>query len=150
VLSLIEKAEEKIDQHKALEVHRKLQTDTFTLEDFRDQLRQMRQLGPVDQMLGMLPKVGIFKDAGKVHVDEKELVHIEAIIDSMTPQERRNHEIINGKRRKRVARGSGTSVQQVNQVLKQYFQMRKMMKTFSQNMLGKQFAGLKMPGMTAG
>jgi signal recognition particle subunit SRP54 len=140
VLSLIEKAEQTIDKQKALDVHRKLQTDTFTLEDFRDQLRQMRQLGPMDQMLGMLPKVGIFKDAGKVRVDEKELVHIEAIIDSMTPQERRNHEIINGKRRKRIARGSGTSVQEVNQVLKQYFQMRKMMKSFSQNLLGKQFS----------
>ncbi len=145
VLSLIEKAEETIDKQKALEVHRKLQTDTFTLEDFRDQLRQMRRLGPMDQMLGMLPKVGIFKDAGKVRVDEKELVHIEAIIDSMTPQERRNHEIINGKRRKRVARGSGTSVQLVNQVLKQYFQMRKMMKSFSRNLLGNQFGQLKAP-----
>lgn len=145
VLSLIEKAEEAIDRQKALEVHRKLQTDTFTLEDFRDQLRQMRRLGPMDQMLGMLPKVGIFKDAGKVRVDEKELVHIEAIIDSMTPQERRHHEIISGKRRKRIARGSGTSVQQVNQVLKQYFQMRKMMKSFSQSLLGKQMSHLKMP-----
>ncbi len=142
VLSLIEKAEQTIDKQKALEVHRKLQTDTFSLEDFRDQLRQMRQLGPMDQMLGMLPKVGIFKDAGKVRVDEKELVHIEAIIDSMTAQERRNHEIINGKRRKRIARGSGTSVQEVNQVLKQYFQMRKMMKSFSQNLLGRQFSPL--------
>src|SRR2546422_2457143 len=77
VLSLIEKAEETIDQQKALEVHRKLQTDTFTLADFRDQLRQVRQIGSVDQMLGMLPKVGIFKDAGKVRMDEKELVHID-------------------------------------------------------------------------
>ncbi len=145
ILSLIEKAEETIDKQKALEVHRKLQTDSFTLEDFRDQLRQMRQLGPVDQMMGMLPKVGIFKDAAKARVDEKELVHIEAIISSMTPQERRKHEIISGKRRKRIARGSGTTVQQVNQVLKQYVQMRKMMKSFSQNLLGKQFGGLMAP-----
>ncbi len=150
VLSLIEKAEETIDQQKAIEVHRKLQTDTFTLEDFRDQLRQMRRLGPMNQMLGMLPKVGIFKDAGKVRVDEKQLVSIEAIIDSMTNQERRNHEVINGRRRKRIARGSGTTVQQVNQVLREYVQMRKMMKTFSKNLLGKQFAGLKMPLGTAG
>src|SRR5213082_3087754 len=106
VLSLIEKAEETIDKQKALEVHRKLQTDTFTLEDFRDQLRQVRQIGSMDQMLGMLPKVGIFKDAGKVHVEEKELVHIEAIINSMTPKEREHHELINGRRRKRIARGS--------------------------------------------
>ncbi|MBZ5564738.1 MAG: signal recognition particle protein [Acidobacteriia bacterium] len=145
ILSLIEKAEEKIDKQKALEVHRKLQTDTFSLEDFRDQLRQVRQLGPMEQMLGMLPKVGIFKDASKARVDEKELTHIEAIIDSMTPQERRNHEIINGKRRKRIARGSGTSVQQVNQVLRQYFQMRKMMKSMSQGLLGKGLSRLKLP-----
>ena len=150
ILSLIEKAEEKIDKQKALEVHRKLQTDTFTLEDFRDQLRQVRSLGPMDQMLGMLPKVGIFKDAGKANVDEKELTHIEAIINSMTPQERRNHEIINGRRRKRIAKGSGTSVQQVNQLLKQYFQMRKMMKSFSQNFLGRQLNRLKMPAGEGG
>jgi signal recognition particle subunit SRP54 len=145
ILSLIEKAEEKIDKQQALEVHRKLQTDSFTLEDFRDQLRQVRQMGSMDQMLGMLPKVGIFKDVGKVHVDDKELVYIEAIINSMTPQERRNHEIVNGKRRKRIARGSGTSVQQVNQVLKQYFQMRKMMKSMSQSLLGRGLSRLRMP-----
>src|SRR5205809_3057358 len=142
VLSLIEKAEQTIDKQKAMEVHRKLQTDTFTLEDFRDQLRQMRQMGSVDQMLGMLPKVGIFKDAGKVRVDEKELLHIEAIINSMTPRERSNHEIINGKRRKRIARGSGTSVQQVNQLLRQYVQTSKMMKTLSKGMFGRQLSKL--------
>ena len=142
VLSLIEKAEETIDKQKALEVHRKLQTDTFTLADFRDQLRQVRQIGSVDQMLGMLPKVGIFKDAGKVRMDEKELVHIEAIINSMTPKERSNHEIINGKRRKRIARGSGTSVQQVNQLLRQYVQTSKMMKTLSKGMFGRQLSKL--------
>ncbi|MBI1984293.1 MAG: signal recognition particle protein [Acidobacteria bacterium] len=140
MLSLIEKAEETIDKQKALEVHRKIQTDTFTLADFRDQLRQMRGLGPVDQMLGMLPKVGIFKDAGKVRVDEKELVHIEAIIDSMTLKERANHEIISGKRRKRIARGSGTTVQQVNQVLKQYVQTSRMMKSLGRNLFGKQLS----------
>jgi signal recognition particle subunit SRP54 len=145
ILSLIEKAEEKIDKQQALEVHRKLQTDTFTLEDFRDQLRQVRQLGPMDQMLGLLPKVGILKQAANARVDEKELVHIEAIINSMTLQERRNHEIINGRRRKRIARGSGTSAQQVNQVLKQYFQMRKMMKSMSQQLLGRGLSRLKIP-----
>ena len=145
ILSLIEKAEQKIDKQKAMDVHRKLQTDTFSLEDFRDQLNQVRKMGSMEQMLGMLPKVGIFKDAGKVKVEEKELIHIEAIIDSMTPQERRNHEIINGKRRKRIARGSGTSVQQVNQVLKQYFQMRKMMKTMSTSLLGRGLSKLRMP-----
>ena len=145
ILSLIEKAEEKIDKQKAMDVHRKLQTDTFSLEDFRDQLNQVRKMGPMEQMLGMLPKVGIFKDASKVKVEEKELIHIEAIINSMTPQERRNHEIINGKRRKRIAKGSGTSVQQVNQVLKQYFQMRKMMKSMSTSLLGRGLGKLGMP-----
>jgi signal recognition particle subunit SRP54 len=147
ILSLIEKAEQKIDKQKAMDVHRKLQTDTFTLEDFRDQLSQVRKMGPMEQMLGMLPKVGIFKDASKVKVDEKELVHIEAIINSMTAQERRNHEIINGKRRKRIAKGSGTSVQEVNQVLKQYFQMRKMMKSMSTSLLGRGLSKMGLPGI---
>ena len=145
ILSLIEKAEEKIDRKKALEVHQKLQTNSFTLADFRDQLAQMRSLGPLDQMLGMLPKVGMLKNVGKVHVDEKELVRIEAIINSMTEKERLRHDIINGKRRKRIARGSGTTVQQVNQVLKQYVQMRKMMKSMSTSLLGKQMSRMKMP-----
>ena len=150
VLSLIEKAEATIDKEKALEVHRKIQTDTFSLADFRDQLRQMRSLGPLDQMLGMLPNVGMFKDAAKVRVDEKELIHIEAIINSMTPKERANHEIINGSRRKRIARGSGTSVQQVNQLLKQYYQTRKMMKSMSKNLLGAPLSRLKAPMGTGG
>jgi signal recognition particle subunit SRP54 len=150
ILSLIERAEEKIDKQKALEVHQKLQSDSFTLSDFRDQLAQMRSLGPLDQMLGMLPKVGMLKNVGKVQVDEKELIRIEAIINSMTEKERRRHDIINGKRRKRIARGSGTTVQQVNQVLKQYVQMRKMMKTMSTGLLGKQLSRLKMPAGMGG
>ncbi len=150
ILSLIEKAEEKIDKKKALEVHQKLQSDSFTLSDFRDQLAQMRSLGPLDQMLGMLPKVGMLKNVGKVQVDEKELIRIEAIINSMTEKERRRHDIINGKRRKRIARGSGTTVQQVNQVLKQYVQMRKMMKSMSTSLLGKQMSRLKMPAGLGG
>jgi signal recognition particle subunit SRP54 len=145
MLSLIEKAEQTIDKQKALEVQRKIVSDTFNLADFRDQLRQMRKIGSVDQMMGMLPKVGIFKDAGKTHVDEKELVRIEAIIDSMTARERANHEIINGKRRKRIARGSGTNVQLVNQVLRQFVQTQKMMKTLGKGLFGRQLAGLKMP-----
>ncbi len=148
VLSLIEKAEQAIDKQKALEVHRKLQSDTFTLEDFRDQLRQVKKLGSMEQVLGMLPKVGIFKDAGKARVDEKELVRMEAIINSMTPRERRNHEIINGKRRKRIAKGSGTSVQEVNQLLRQYVQTSKMMKTMSKSFWGKQLGKLNLPAGT--
>jgi signal recognition particle subunit SRP54 len=150
ILSLIEKAEEKIDKKKALEVHQKLQSNSFTLSDFRDQLAQMRSLGPLDQMLGMLPKVGMLKNLNKVQVDEKEIVRIEAIINSMTEKERRRHDIINGKRRKRIARGSGTTVQQVNQVLKQYVQMRKMMKSMSTSLLGKQLGRFKMPAGMGG
>jgi signal recognition particle subunit SRP54 len=96
-------------------------------------------------MLGMLPKVGLFKDAAKARIDEKELVYMDAIINSMTPRERRNHEIINGKRRRRIARGSGTSVQQVNTLLKQYVQTSKMMKTMSKSFFGKQLSKMKMP-----
>jgi signal recognition particle subunit SRP54 len=145
VLSLIERAEQKMDRDKALEVHRKLQSDSFSLEDFRDQLREMKKLGSVEEMLGMLPKVGIFKDAAKARIDEKELVYMDAIVNSMTPRERRNHEIINGKRRRRIARGSGTSVQQVNTLLKQYVQTSKMMKTMSKSFFGKQLSKLKLP-----
>lgn len=142
VMSLIEKAQEVVDQKQALETLRK---DTFTLEDFRDQLRQIKKLGTMDQILGMLPSVGPFKDMQKAKVDEKELVRTEAIIDSMTPKERRNHQIINGSRRKRIAKGSGTSVQEVNQLLKQYVQAQKMMKTMKSSLFGKRMKGLKMP-----
>ncbi len=128
ILSLIEKAEEAIDHKKAVELQKKVFSDKFTLEDFRDQLRQIRKMGSLEQIIGMLPNMGPFKGMNKVQVDEKELTRTEAIIDSMTPKERRSHQIINGSRRKRIARGSGTSVQQVNQLLKQYVQTRKMMK----------------------
>ena len=147
VLSLIEKAEEAIDHKKALEFEKKLRSDSFTLEDFRDQLRQMRKLGPLEQILSMLPQVGPFKELTKVKVDEKELLHIEAIINSMTPKERNHHQIINGSRRKRIARGSGTSVQQVNQLLKQYVQARKMMKQVGSGIFGKRFGRMKLPDL---
>jgi signal recognition particle subunit SRP54 len=148
ILSLIEKAEEVVDKKQALEIQKKFETDTFDLEDFRDQLRQIRKLGALDQILGMLPSIGPFKDMQKVKVDEKELVRIEAIINSMTPHERRAHQIINGSRRKRIAKGSGTSVQQVNQLLKQYAQTRKMMKGMKNSFAGKRMMkGMKMPQM---
>jgi signal recognition particle subunit SRP54 len=142
VLSLIEKAQEVVDQKQALETLRK---DNFTLEDFRDQLRQIKKLGSMEQILSMLPSVGPFKEMQKAKVDEKELVRTEAIIDSMTNKERRNHQIINGSRRKRIAKGSGTSVQEVNQLLKQYVQAQKMMKTMKSSFFGKRMKGLKMP-----
>jgi signal recognition particle subunit SRP54 len=145
ILSLIEKAEEIVDKKKAAELQEKMLSDGFTLEDFRDQLKQIRKIGSLDQILGMLPSIGPFKDMQKVKVDEKELVRVEAIINSMTPKERRNHQIINGSRRKRIARGSGTSVQQVNQLLKQYAQTRKMMKGMKNSFFGRRLKGMKLP-----
>ena len=147
VLSLIEKAEETIDRDKALELERKVRSDSFTLEDFRDQMRQMRRLGSMEEILSMLPQVGAFKELNKVKVDEKELLHIEAIINSMTPRERTHHQIINGSRRKRIARGSGTSVQKVNQLLKRYVQARKMMKQMSSGKIGRRLRRLKLSGL---
>jgi signal recognition particle subunit SRP54 len=145
ILSLIEKASEQIDQKKAVEMQRKLIENDFTLEDFRDQLRQVRKLGPLGSLLDMMPKVGMLKELKDVKIDEKEINHVVAIIDSMTPLERANHMLINGSRRRRIAKGSGTSVQEVNQLLKQYAQAKKMMKTFSGGMLGKKLGKMKLP-----
>ena len=147
MLSFIEKAEEAIDKKQAVEMQRKLIENEFTLEDFRDQLKQLRKLGPLEGMLSMMPKVGILKDLKNVKVDENEITHVVAIIDSMTPKERNNHMLINGSRRRRIAMGSGTSVQEVNQLLKQYGQAKKMMKSFSGGMLGKKLGKMKMPFM---
>src|ERR1039458_1086917 len=145
ILSFIEKASEEIDQKKAVEMQRKLIDNEFTLEDFRDQLRQIRKLGPLSGLLDMMPKVGMLKELKDVKVDENEINHVVAIIDSMTPRERDNHMIINGSRRRRIARGSGRSVQEVNQLLKQYAQARKMMKSLSGGFLGRKFGKMKMP-----
>jgi signal recognition particle subunit SRP54 len=147
IMSLIEKAEEIVDKKKAAELQEKMFSDGFTLEDFRDQLKQVRKIGSLEQILSMLPSVGPFKDMSKVKVDENELARVEAIINSMTPKERRNDKIINGSRRKRIAKGSGTSVQQVNQLLKQYAQTRKMMKGMKNSFFGKRFRGMKLPEM---
>src|SRR5690348_15014668 len=145
VLSFIEKAEEAIDKKQAVEMQRKLIENEFTLDDFRDQLRQLRKLGPLESILGMMPNMGILKDLKNVKIDEKEITHIVAIIDSMTPRERANHMIINGSRRRRIAKGSGTSVQEVNQLLKQYSQARKMLTSFSGGFLGKKLGKMKLP-----
>ena len=145
ILSFIEKAGEAIDKKQAVEMQRKLIENDFTLEDFRDQLRQIRKLGPLGSLLDMMPKVGMLKELKDVKVDEKEINHVVAIIDSMTPRERDNHMIINGSRRRRIARGSGTSVQEVNQLLKQYAQARKMMKGLSGGLLGRKLGKMKLP-----
>jgi len=131
ILSLIERAEQAVDKKAALELERKLRKDEFTLEDFRDQLRQIRKMGPLEQLVEMLPKIGPLQSLPKdASVDEGKLKQVEAIINSMTNQERRDHSVLDGKRRKRIAAGSGTSVQEVNQVIKQYMQMRTMMKQY--------------------
>jgi signal recognition particle subunit SRP54 len=147
VLSLIEKVEETIDHKQAEEMQRKLLEDEFTLEDFRDQLRQIRKLGPLESILGMMPQIGPMKNLKDVKVDEKEVTRVVAIIDSMTAKERANHMIINGARRRRIARGSGTTVQEVNALLKQYAQARKLMKSMTGGggFLGKRLGKLKLP-----
>jgi signal recognition particle subunit SRP54 len=151
VLTLIEKAEKTIDEKQAREMHRKLRENDFTLEDFRDQLRQIRKMGSLEQLMGMLPKIGPFAKLPKdVDLDDKQLKRVEAIINSMTANERSDHNLIDGKRRKRIARGSGTSVQEVNQVLKQYGDMRRMLKQYGDLAKSKirgigKFAGMKPP-----
>jgi signal recognition particle subunit SRP54 len=150
ILSFIEKAEQAIDKKQAVEMQRKLIENEFTLEDFRDQLRQLRKLGPLESVLNMMPQVGIMKELKNVKVDEKEITRVVAIIDSMTPHERANHMVINGSRRRRIAKGSGTSVQEINQLLKQYAQARKMMKSFSGGFLGKKLGKMKLPPFLGG
>ncbi len=146
MLSLIEKVEETIDQKQAEEMQRKLIDNEFTLEDFRDQLRQIRKLGPLESILGMMPQIGPMKGLKDVKVDEGEITRVVAIIDSMTARERANHMLINGARRRRIAKGSGTSVQEVNTLLKQYAQARKMMKSISgSGFLSKRLGKLKLP-----
>jgi signal recognition particle subunit SRP54 len=145
VLSFIEKVEQAVDQKQAEKMQRKLLEDDFTLEDFRDQLKQIRKLGSLESILGMMPQVGPLKELKNAKIDEKEFTRIVAIIDSMTPQERANHMLINGSRRRRIARGSGTSVQDVNNLLKQYSQARKMMKSMSGSLLGKKPGKFKLP-----
>jgi signal recognition particle subunit SRP54 len=146
MLSLIEKVEETMDQKKAEEMQRKLIENEFTLEDFRDQLKQIRKLGPLESLLGMMPNLGPIKNLKDMKVDEKEITHVVAIIDSMTAKERANHMIINGARRRRIAKGSGTTVQEVNALLKQYAQARKMMKSITGGgFLGKRLGKFKLP-----
>src|SRR5467141_1057579 len=143
IMSLIERAEQAVDKKAAMELERKLRKNEFTLEDFRDQLKQVRKMGPLEQVVDMLPKIGPLQNIPKdASVDEGKLKQVEAIINSMTNQERQDHNVIDGKRRKRIAKGSGTTVQDVNQVLKQYMQMRQMMKQY-----GSMAARAKMKGM---
>jgi signal recognition particle subunit SRP54 len=136
VMTLVEKAERQMDERKAAELERKIRKQQFTLDDFLEQLQQVRNMGPLGSLLKMMPGIG--SQLGSLNVDEKELDRLEAIIRSMTPEERANPSIINGSRRRRIARGSGTSVQAVSQLVKQFGQMRKVM---------KQVASGKMPNL---
>jgi signal recognition particle subunit SRP54 len=150
ILSLIERAEKQIDKKKAEELATKaLSGDGFSLEDFRDQLRQVKKMGSMKSLIGMLPSIGPFSGLQKAadQVDEKQVNRVEAIINSMTIHERNHHEVINGSRRKRIARGSGTTVQEVNNLLRQYAQMRKMFKQMGKPSFARRLAGMKMPGM---
>ncbi|AJQ27478.1 MULTISPECIES: signal recognition particle protein [Pelosinus] len=149
VLSLIEKAGTSIDLEQAKEMEKKLRKDDFNLDDFLSQLQQVRKLGPLDQILGMLPGMGDLKKLKDVEIDEKELTRTEAIIRSMTKKERRDASLINGSRRKRIAMGSGTRVQDVNKLLKQFAEAKKMMKRFQdmQKSGKKSFGGFKLPFM---
>ena len=145
MLSLIEKVEQAGDTKQAEQMQRKLLEDDFTLADFRDQLKQISKLGPLESLLGMVPGLGALKELKNAKVDPKEISRTVAIIDSMTPKERANHMIINGARRRRIARGSGTSVNEVNNLLKQYGQARRMMKSMSGGLLGRKMGKFKMP-----
>ncbi len=150
ILSLIEKAEQHVDKKKAQEIATKaLAGDGFSLEDFRDQLRQVKKMGSLQSLMGMLPSIGPFSGLQKAadRVDEKQINRVEAIINSMTQHERLHHEVINGSRRKRIARGSGTTVQEVNNLLRQYVQRRKMFRQMGKGSFARRMAGMKLPGM---
>ena len=150
VLSLIERVEETIDKKQAEEMQRKLLDNEFTLDDFKNQLKQISKLGPLENLLGMMPGVGMLKELKNAKVDPKEISRVVAIIDSMTPRERENHMLINGSRRRRIAAGSGTNVHDVNNLLKQYQQARKMMKSFSGSLQGQGFMGKKLAKLGMG
>jgi signal recognition particle subunit SRP54 len=137
VLSLIERAEAAIDVEEAQKLEEKVRKNDFTLEDFRDQLQAIKKMGPLEQIVGMIPGMSNLKQMAQQKPDDKQVARIEAIINSMTPHERRRSEVINGSRRKRIARGSGTSVEEVNRLLKQFVQMRKMLKVMGGLAAGK-------------
>jgi signal recognition particle subunit SRP54 len=128
VVSLVEKAQEAVDMEEALKLEEKLKKDSFTFEDLKNQIRQIKKMGPLENILGMIPGIG--KQMKGVNVDNNAFAKVEAIINSMTVQERRNYVILSGSRKKRIADGSGTTVADVNRLLKQYMEMKKMLKRF--------------------
>ena len=136
MLSLIEQAQQTFDQKEAEKLQKTIMDDTFTFDDLREQLKKMRSMGPLENILNMIPGFNKMKD---VNIDERELVKVEAIISSMTKREKRDYSVLNGSRRRRIAMGSGTNVSDVNRVIKQYIEIKKMLKMFK----GKK--GFKMP-----
>lgn len=146
VLTLIEKAQAAVDEEKAKELEQKMRTMSFTFDDFLEQLGQVRKMGPLDEILKMLPGANKIKGLNNIQIDEKQIAHVEAIIRSMTKEEKVNPEIINASRKKRIAKGSGTSVQEVNRLLKQFEEMKKMMKMMTTMTKGKK-KGFKFPFM---
>ncbi|MDR1192802.1 MAG: signal recognition particle protein, partial [Peptococcaceae bacterium] len=132
ILTLIDKAQATVDLKKAAAMEQKLRKAELTLEDFLEQMQQMKKMGPLDQLLGMLPGAGKMKGLKDIQVNEKDMAHTEAIIRSMTPEERRRPAIINGSRRKRIAAGSGTAITDVNRLLKQFEQSQKLLKQMGQ------------------
>src|SRR5215813_6357339 len=149
VLSLIEKAEQQVDEKQAEALQEKMRKDQFTLEDFLQQMKQVRKMGPLSGIIGMLPGMGAMKQLKNADIDERELDRTEAIILSMTPAERADPHLINGSRRKRIANGSGTRVQHVNQLAKQFDQMRVLMKSMANGKMPSPEKMAKMSGQAA-
>jgi signal recognition particle subunit SRP54 len=128
VVSLVEKAQEAVDMNEALKLEEKLRKDSFTFEDLKNQIKQIKKMGPLENILGMIPGLG--KQMKGINIDDRAFARVEAIINSMTVHERKNYVILNGSRKKRIADGSGTTVADVNRLLKQYMEMKKMLKRF--------------------
>jgi len=141
IVTLVEKAQERYDEQKARKLEEKIKKSQFTFEDFLDQLNEIKKMGSVQQLMNMIP--GMNRLPTNAALDDKALVRVEAIIQSMTKEERQRPNIINGTRRRRIALGSGTSIQEVNKVLKQFGEMQKMMKTFSKGKFPRMFQGMR-------
>lgn len=142
IVTFVEKAHEQFDEEKVKKLEAKLKKSQFTFEDFLEQLQQVKKMGPLSQLLNMIP--GLNKLPANAEIDDKSLIKVEAIIQSMTQHERKNPNLLNGNRRKRIARGSGTSIQDVNKVLKQFYEMQKMMKLFARGKIPKNLLGMKL------
>ena len=147
ILTLIEKAQTNVDEKRAKELEKKMRTASFTFDDFLEQLGQVRKMGPLDELIGMLPGANKVKGLKNIKIDEKQLVHVEAIIQSMTKEEKETPEIINASRRKRIAKGSGTTIQEVNRLIKQFEEMKKVMKQMTSMQKGKKKGGFPFPFM---